>query len=384
MTDKICKVPYIDKVRENILGIKPEQLGLLFKTLKAHSVVIPVASGRSKYAMNIPLSQATLMKNPKTVVSLEGPDFPWGSIYEAAPVLEQRHKNQKILILFNSGSGETEDTVNVATDIVRYIAETKSKKFTIFAITSNRNSTLSNLTKGIGHVLELKSIGKREGQRKIDNSYMETGIMRDVFELGSCFLLQTMIDAIYEDAKAEDLPNLAERELQTISRMIDDSLESEFYKSTVNLLETRCHVFKNSKGTGDEVAKMTFIRLDHIKRALGDRVYIMNPPRPRAGDFQLSISYSGEAKTLVSNCRIFRKLGGHQFSIMGRKGSHLEQNSDASLVLEEETKTGKPRKFYTRAAFVLSPIPIKLIEKLGERGISLPEAILRYYHAVTE
>lgn len=182
MTDKICKVPYINKVRENILGIKPEQLGLLFKTLKTHSVVIPVASGRSKYAMNIPLSQATLMKNPKTVVSLEGPDFPWGSIYEAAPVLEQRHKNQKILILLNSGSGETEDTVNVVTDIVRYIAETKSKKFTIFAITSNRNSTLSNLAKGIGHVLELKSIGKREGKRKIDNSDMETGIMRDVFE----------------------------------------------------------------------------------------------------------------------------------------------------------------------------------------------------------
>lgn len=94
-----------------------------------------------------------------------------------------------------------------------------------------------------------------------------------------------MIDAIYEDAKAEDLPNLAERELQTISRMIDDSLESEFYKSTVNLLETRCHVFRNSKGAGDEVAKMTFIRLDHIKRALGDRVYIMNPPRPRLVTF---------------------------------------------------------------------------------------------------
>ena len=166
--------------------------------------------------------------------------------------------------------------------------------------------------------------------------------------------------------------------------MIDSSLTSEFYKSAINILETRCNVFRNSKGTGDEVTRMTLIRLDHVKRALGDDVHIINPPRPRAGDFQLSVSYSGETKTVVNTGRIFRRLGGHQFSIVGRKNSHLERHSDFSLVLEEEAKLGQPRKFYTRAAFVASPIPIELIEKLGERGISLPEAILRYYHAVTE
>jgi len=383
MRGKICSIPYINKIKENALGIKHEQLNWLFKNLKTHSIIIPVASGRSKHAMNIPLSQATLMKNPKTVLSLEGPEFPWGSIYEAAPVLEQRYKNQKILVLFNSGSGETEDTLNVAYDIVRYIAEAKSKKFTIFAITSNRNSSLGKLAKEVGHVLELKGIEK-EVQKKRDNSYVETGIMRDIFELGSCFLLQTIVDAIYVGAKAEDVYGLAEKELRTIGKMIDNSLDSEFYSSAIDLLETRCNVFRNSKGTGDEVAKMTLIRLDHIKRALGDDVYIINPPRPRAGDFQLSVSYSGEAKTVVNIGRIFRQLGGHQFSIIGRKGSHLERHSDLSLILEEETKLGQPRRFYTRAAFVASPIPIKLIEKLEERGISLPEAILRYYHAVTE
>jgi len=384
MKSKICSIPYINKIKENVLGIKPEQLKWLFKNLKSHSIIIPVASGRSKHAMNIPLSQATLMKNPKTVLSLEGPEFPWGSIYEAAPVLEQRYKNQKILVLFNSGTGETEDTLNVAYDILRYIAETKSKKFTIFAITSNRNSSLGKLAREVGHILELKSIGKREVHKKKNDRYVETGIMRDVFELGSCFLLQTIVDAIYVDAQADEVYGLAEKEFQTIGKMIDNSLDSEFYKSAINLLETRCHVFRNSKGTGDEVAKMTLIRLDHIKRALGDDVYIMNPPRPRAGDFQLSISYSGETKTVVNIGRIFRRLGGHQFSIIGRKSSHLEQHSDLSLILEEEAKLGRPRRFYTRAAFVASPIPIRLIEKLGERGISLPEAILRYYHAVTE
>jgi len=384
MRGKICSIPYINKVRDNVLGIKPEQLKWLFKNLKSHSIIIPVASGRSKHAMNIPLSQATLMKNPKTVLSLEGPEFPWGSIYEAAPVLEQRYKNQKILVLFNSGSGETEDTLNVAYDIIRYIAETKSRKFTIFAITSNRNSSLGKLAREVGHILELKSIGKRVVHKKKNNSYVETGIMRDVFELGSCFLLQTIVDAIYAGAQANGVYDLAEKEFQTIGNMIDNSLDSEFYKFAINLLETRCHVFRNSKGAGDEVAKMTLIRLEHIKGALGDDVYIINPPRPRAGDFQLSISYSGETKTVVNIGRIFRRLGGHQFSIIGRKSSHLEQHSDSSLILEEEARLGQPRKFYTRTAFVASPIPIKLIEKLGERGISLPEAILKYYHAVTE
>jgi 6-phospho-3-hexuloisomerase len=327
------------------------------------------------------------MKNPKNVISLEGPDFPWGSIYEAAPVLEQRYKNQKILVLFNSGSGETEDSLNVAFDLLKYIAETKSKKFTIFAITSDKNSTLGKLAREVGHIIELKNMQKEEPvKKKKSTSYFETGIMRDVFELGSCFLLQTILDAIYTSAQAEDFYDLAEKEFQTIGRIIDHSLDTDFYKSAIELLETRCHVFRNSKGTGDEVAKMTLIRLDHVKRALGDSVYIMNPPRPRAGDFQLSISYSGETKTVVNISRIFRKLGGHQFSIIGRKNSHLEQHSDSSLVLEGngDAVAGQPRKFYTRAAFVISPIPIKLIEKLGERGISLPEAILKYYHAVTE
>jgi len=384
MRGKICSVPYINKIKDNVLEIKLEQLKWLFRNLKTHSIIIPVASGRSKHAMNIPLSQATLMKNPKTVLSLEGPEFPWGSIYEAAPVLEQRYKNQKILVLFNSGSGETEDTLNVAYDIARYIAETKSKKFTIFAITANGKSSLGKLAKETGHILELKSGEKVEPHRKRNNRYVETGIMRDVFELGSCFLLQTIVDAIYTRAEADEVYDVAEKEFRTIGKMIDDSLDSDFYKSAINLLETRCHVFKNSKGTGEEVAKMTLIRLDHIKRALGDDVHIINPPRPRAGDFQLSISYLGETKTVVNTGRIFRKLGGHQFSMIGRKNSHLEHHSDSSLILEEEATFGQPRKFYTRAAFVASPIPIKLIEKLEQRGISLPEAILRYYHAVTE
>jgi 6-phospho-3-hexuloisomerase len=385
MKSKICSIPYINKVKENVLGIKPEQMKWLFKNMKTHSIIIPVASGRSQHAMNIPLSQATLMKNPKTVLNLEGPEFPWGSIYEAAPVLEQRYKKQKILVLFNTGSGETEYTLNVAYDIARYIAETKSKKFKIFAITSDKRSSLGKLAKEVGHVLELKSVEKKTRKKK-NNSYVETGIMRDVFELGSCFLLQIIVDAIYADVQADEIYSLAEKEFRTIGRMIDNSLDSEFYKSAINLLETRCHVFRNSKGTGDEVAKMTLIRLDHIKRALGDDVYIMNPPRPRAGDFQLSISYSGETKTVVNTGRIFRKLGGHQFSIIGERSSHLERHSDESLILgaRKEANHGQPRKFYTRAAFVASPIPIKLIGKLGERGISLPEAILKYYHAVTE
>jgi hypothetical protein len=52
--------------------------------------------------------------------------------------------------------------------------------------------------------------------------------------------------------------------------------------------------------------------------------------------------------------------------------------------LEEDVKPGKPRRFYTRAAYVLSPLPVKLAERLGQRGLKLPEYIISWYHSVTQ
>jgi hypothetical protein len=54
------------------------------------------------------------------------------------------------------------------------------------------------------------------------------------------------------------------------------------------------------------------------------------------------------------------------------------------IVLEEEARQGQPRRFYMRAAYVLSPLPVKLVERLGEKGLQLPEYIIHWHHSLTE
>ena len=130
---------------------------------------------------------------------------------------------------------------------------------------------------------------------------------------------------------------------------------------------------------------MTVIRLAHIKKFLGDNVYIVrgvNTPRPRAGDLEILVSYSGETKSVVNWCNIFRDLKGVVFSVTGTKGSSLDRKSDYKIMLEEKVRPGQPRRFYMRAAFVLSPLPVKLVERLREKGLILPEYIIDWYHSL--
>ena len=132
---------------------------------------------------------------------------------------------------------------------------------------------------------------------------------------------------------------------------------------------------------------MAAVRLFHIKRFLGDGVYIargVNTPHPRAGDLEILISYSGRTKPVVGWCNRFRGLGGTVLSIIVRGGVALELDSDLCILLEEDVEPGKPRRFYMRAAFVLSSLPILLTERLNKKGLRLPEYILTWYHNIIE
>jgi 6-phospho-3-hexuloisomerase len=132
---------------------------------------------------------------------------------------------------------------------------------------------------------------------------------------------------------------------------------------------------------------MTAIRLFHIKGFLGDNVYIargINTPHPRAGDLEILVSYSGETKPVIVWCDVFKKLNGIVLSITGTRDSTLAKKSDYQIILEEVSKPGQPRRFYMRAAYVLSPLPVKLAERLSERGLKLPEYIINWYHSVTQ
>ncbi len=317
----------------------------------------------------------------KVILTADDPGFPGKNMYDAASDLEKRFK--KTLLLMNSGSGTSNDPLVMAQDLATYIDETKSRRFTMGLLTSNLESPLAQVTNRYGHVVQIEGRGKS----KPSAVYSETGIMGDIFELGTLELLNMTIEAIFRKLEARDVFGLCGEEFDIIGELIDSNVESDTYVSLVDMLEKGTNVFLGGKGTANQVAQMTGIRLFHIKSFLGDSVYMargVNTPRPRAGDIEILISYTGETKPILHWCDALKKFNGSVLAITGSEDNALARKADLKILLPEEPRAGIPRRFYTRAAYVLSPLPVKLAERLTERGLNLPEYILSWYHSITE
>ncbi len=317
----------------------------------------------------------------KVVLTPDDPGFPGKNMYDAAVDLDRRYK--KTLLLMNSGSGYSDDPLVMAQDLSRYIEEKKTRKFTMGLLTSSQESPLADITRKYGTVVQIKGRGKL----KPSLDYSETGMMGDIFELGTLELLCMMIEAIFRNLEVDDVFQLCEEEFEKIGNIIDANIESETYAKLVDILERRTNVYLGGKGTANEIAKMTGVRLFHIKTFLGDNIFMtrgVNTPHPRAGDLEILLSFSGESKPVIIWCDTLKKFNGTVLAITGCKTSTLAKKSDLQIILEEEVKPGTPRRFYTRAAYVLSPLPVKLAERLAERGLKLPEYILSWYHSVTQ
>ncbi len=311
----------------------------------------------------------------------DDPGFPGKNMYDAAAELERRYK--KTLLLINSGSGFSDDPLVMAQDLANYIEDKKTSKFSMGLITSNINSPLAEIVCKHGHVVKLKGRGKS----KPSFEYSEIGMMGDIFELGSLLLLYMMTETIFRNLDVDAVFQLCKEEFSKLGSIIDSNVESESYMQIVDILEKRTNVFLGGKGTANEIVKMAGVRLFHIKSFLGDNVYIargVNTPHPRAGDLEILVSFSGETKPVIIWLDVLKKLNGTVLAITGTKESTLAKKSDFQITLEEEVKPSQPRRFYMRAAYVLSPLPVKLAERLGERGLKLPEYILSWYHSITQ
>jgi 6-phospho-3-hexuloisomerase len=381
---KISSVGYVNRIMDNILRVRKRELLPLYENLKSADCVICGGSGRSLYSLNAAMSQIAISQigwRNKVVLTPDDPGFPGKDMYDAASELERRYKN--ILLLINSGSGRSDDPLAMAQDLTRYLAEKKSSKFSMGLMTSNVNSPLAEIVSAHGHVVELK--GRGRGKPFLE--YTETGIMGDMFELGALLLLCMMVEAIFRNLRVDDVLRLCEEELVQLGPIIDANVESETYTQLIDVLERRSDVFLGGKGTANEIVKMTAVRLFHIKGFLGDNVYIargVNTPHPRAKDLEVLVSFSGETRPVITWCDVFRKLNGIVLAVTGTKKSTLAAKSNLQITLEEEAKPSHPRRFYMRAAYVLSPLPVKLAERLNERGLKLPEYIVNWYHSVIE
>jgi D-arabinose 5-phosphate isomerase GutQ len=380
---KISGVEYIELISDNMLKMVEKDLRPLYEDLRTADCIVCGGSGRSLHSLNIAMSQIAMMNDPKVVITREDVGFPGRGMYDAAAQLEKRHK--KIVLLVNSGSGESDDPHHLAEELEKYLDETGSTKFSMGLITSNPNSSLAKIAQRHGHVVIVE--GRRKQQLPSSDAYSETGIMGDLFELGSLFLLQMITEAIADDSSVDRVLELISEEAPILRRITENAIHSEAIMAALDILERRSDVFLGGRGTAEEVAKMTAVRLFHIKKSLGDDVYIargVNTPHPRAGDLEILISYSGRTKPVVGWCNRFRGLGGTVLSIIGREGAALDQKSDLKILLEETVEPGKPRRFYMRAAYVLSCLPILLTERLSKKGLLLPEYILKWYHSVIE
>ncbi len=380
---KISGVEYVERINDNVLKMTEKSLFPLYEDLRAADCIVCGGSGRSLHSLNIAMSQIAMMKEPKVIITREDVGFPGRGMYDAASQLEKRYR--KIVLLINSGSGESDDPRHLAEELEKYLKATGSTKFTMGLITSNPNSSIAKIVQRHGHVVEVEGRGKK--QLPSSDAYSQTGIMGDIFELGSLFLLQMITEALSEGSSVERVLELIAEEAPVLRKIIENAVDSEATKAVLDILERRSDVFLGGRGTAEEVAKMTAVRLFHIKKFLGDDVYIargVNTPHPRAGDLEILISYSGRTKPVVGWCNRFRGLGGTVLSIVGRKETNLERNSDLKILLEETVEQGKPRRFYMRAAYVLSCLPILLMERLSLKGLILPEYLFKWYHSVIE
>ena len=380
---KISGVEYVERINDNVLKMTEKSLFPLYEDLRAADCIVCGGSGRSLHSLNIAMSQIAMMKEPKVIITREDVGFPGRGMYDAASQLEKRYR--KIVLLINSGSGESDDPRHLAEELEKYLEATGSTNFTMGLITSNPNSSIAKIVQRHGHVVEVEGRGKK--QLPAPDNYSQTGIMGDIFELGSLFLLQMITEALSEGSSVERVLELIAEEAPVLRKITENAVDSEATKAVLDILERRSDVFLGGRGTAEEVAKMTAVRLFHIKKFLGDDVYIargVNTPHPRAGDLEILISYSGRTKPVVGWCNRFRSLGGTVISIVGCKETNLERNSDLKILLEETVEQGKPRRFYMRAAYVLSCLPILLMERLSLKGLILPEYLFKWYHSVIE
>jgi D-arabinose 5-phosphate isomerase GutQ len=185
--------------------------------------------------------------------------------------------------------------------------------------------------------------------------------MGDIFELGTLELLNMTIEAIFRNLQSDDVFKLCEEEFETIGQIIDANVDSETYARIIDILEKGTNVFLGGKGTANQIAMMTGIRLFHIKSFLGDNVFMargVNTPRPRAGDLEILISFTGETKPVLLWCDALKKFNGSVLGITGYASSELAKKSDLQIIMPEDLRPCLPRRFYTRAAYVLALCPL--------------------------
>jgi len=384
MSNEISSMTFVNRVYQNLEHANPADIEALYHDIMGAGVVLPSGEGRSKGALSIACSEMAKMRGGKLVLDRGDIGFPGRNVIEAAPILKQRFG--QVCLLINSGSGKSLMPLLDAQQLAMYVAEHGNPRdFRIDVITSERDSPIGKLGTRYGNVLVLK--GREPDEAPMESKeFRSTGILEDLFILGTGVLFQSIAEALYEEAPADRVVARSKTLFTEIGSLVDQIVASDFFKGLVDALEQRHSCFFVGLGSGREVARMTAVRVGHVKRAMGDQIYVAgesNTPAPRAGDVLVVISHSGETEIVAGWCKNFKRMGALVTSIVGNPDSTIAASSDLSFTIKGDGLQGRPNSFYVKTAFGLSPLPIYLVEKVAERGLRLPEYILRWHHSVT-
>lgn len=384
MSNEISNLTFINRIFQNLDQTNPAEIEALYHDMMGAGVILPSGEGRSKGALSISCSEMAKMRGGKLVMDRGDIGFPGRNVMEAAPILKQRFG--QVCLLINSGSGKSLMPLLDAQQLAMYIADHgNSRDFRIDVVTSERDSPIGKLGARFGNVLVLKGREPEEAPTQ-SKEFRTAGILEDLFILGTGVLFQSIAEALYEEAPADRVVARSKKLFTEIGSLVDQIVKSDFFVGLVNALEQRHSCFFVGLGSGREVARMTAVRVGHVKRAIGDQIYVAgesNTPAPRAGDVLVVISNSGETEIVAGWCKNFKRMGALVTSIVGNQDSTIAASSDLSFTIKGDGIQGRPNSFYVKTAFALSPLPIYLVEKVAERGLRLPEYILRWHHSVT-
>ena len=342
--------------------INEQQTKDFYENTDKSKVVIPVAEGRSETALYIGLGQIK-----RKVKTLKDIDFPGRSMKEAAPNLAKEY--DKIALVVNTGSGETPAVKQVCKELADYIKKTGSKQFTINVLTSEKESYIGKCGNKFGTTIIVKGRDKNVKEE----SPTKNGIMNDTYELSTMLIAQKVKESINEKKGYQSIFTKIEKEAKIIKKNISDFTTSAPYEKILKNMETRAKVTIGGMGPARNVAKMTAIRLQHVKRTMDSNAYLAGPfaPRPKPGDVLLLISHSGETATILGWMKDHIENGGNTYSIVGQK-SPLSIESQ-SFIIDAPSFV-----FDERAAFALSSLPADLLLKQQKRGDMTSDQALRH------
>jgi 6-phospho-3-hexuloisomerase len=384
MPTDISSMAFVNRIFQNLEQANRAEIEALYHDIMGAGVILPSGEGRSKGALSIACSEMAKMRGGKLVLDRGDIGFPGRNVIEAAPILKQRFG--QVCLLINSGSGKSLMPLLDAQQLAMCIArDGNSRDFRIDVVTSDRDSPIGKLGARYGNVLLLKGREPDEAPTE-SKEFRTTGILEDMFILGTGVLFHSMAEALYAEAPADQVVARSKGLFAEIGSVVDQMVASDFFKSLVDALEQRHSCFFVGLGSGREVARMTAVRVGHVKRAMGDQIYVAgesNTPAPRAGDVLVVISHSGETEIVAGWCKNFKRMGALVSSVVGNPDSTIAAASDISFVIKGNGVEGRPNSFYVKTAFALSPLPIYLVERVAERGLRLPEYILRWHHSVT-